>query len=138
MQKQIGIILLAAGSSSRMGVPKQLLDFHGIPLLRHVAEVARAAACGPVVVVLGSREQEMRSVLSDLDVEIEVNERWAEGMGTSIQTGVKKLADRQIDGVILALADQPFVTPELLRRLVIRHDETGKGTGSVYAFAEVQ
>ena len=120
------IILLAAGRSERMGSPKQLLTFCGQPLLRHVTAVACCSGWDPVIVVLGAREGEMRTVLSGLPVEITVNQRWSEGMGTSIQAGLQALGDREVDGAILALADQPFVTAEFLSRLGQAHALTGK------------
>jgi molybdenum cofactor cytidylyltransferase len=118
-------ILLAAGSSTRMGTAKQLLDFRGKPLLRHAAESAISAGCDPVIVVLGYGEREIRPALAGLPVEIAVNERWPEGMGTSIQAGLRALGDRDVSGAILALSDQPFVTPEFLTGLVARHRESG-------------
>jgi molybdenum cofactor cytidylyltransferase len=119
-------ILLAAGESSRMGGAKQLLDFRGKPLLRHSAEMALAAGCSPVVVVLGAREQLLRAALTGLRVEIVINERWAEGMGTSIQAGLRALEYHDVSGAILMLADQPFITPEFLSGLAVRHRETSK------------
>jgi molybdenum cofactor cytidylyltransferase len=121
------LILLAAGASSRMGAPKQLLDFHGKPMLRHVTEVALAAGCSPVIVVLGAREEAIRPALLGLDVEIALNPRWTEGMGTSIQAGLCALGDREVAGTILALADQPFVPSSFLRSLLEKHRESGRG-----------
>jgi molybdenum cofactor cytidylyltransferase len=132
-------ILLAAGNSSRMGAPKQLLDFRGKHLVRYVAEALQAAGCDPVVVVVGAYEHEVRAALTGLPVEIVVNERWPEGMGTSIQAGLRALQtdlpalEEQninngvtVKGAILALADQPFVTPEFLRGLIAKHRVSGK------------
>jgi molybdenum cofactor cytidylyltransferase len=120
------IILLAAGNSTRMGSPKQLLDFRGKPLLRHAVETALATGCGRVVVVLGAGAESLRSVLDGLDVDVVINPRWAEGMGTSIQTGLNALAGTDLRGAILALADQPFVTSQSLLRLITGHRATGK------------
>jgi len=120
------LILLAAGASTRMGVAKQLLAFRGKPLVRHAADVARAAGCDPVVVVLGARAPEIRRALEGAEVEIAVNERWEEGMGTSIQAGLRVLEDRSISGAILALADQPMVDADFLAGLAATHDETQK------------
>jgi molybdenum cofactor cytidylyltransferase len=119
-------ILLAAGNSTRMGSAKQLLNFGGKPLLRHAVESAQASGCDPVIVVLGANEQEIRPVLAGLNVEIAVNERWAEGMGTSIQTGLQALENRDICGAILILSDQPFVTSGFLRGLVEKHHQSGR------------
>jgi molybdenum cofactor cytidylyltransferase len=120
------VILLGAGNSSRMGTAKQLLDFQGQPLLRYTAGVALASRCRPVIVVLGYGEPEMRAALSGLDVEIAINPRWAEGMGGSIQTGLNALKARSVNGAVLALADQPFVTSGFLNSLVEKHHESGK------------
>jgi molybdenum cofactor cytidylyltransferase len=127
---QFGVVVLAAGSSSRMGSPKQLLNYGGKPLLRHAADVALASMCGSVprnvIVVLGSRAQELRPALEGLPVTILENPRWEEGMGTSIHSGVERAQADGLDGVILALADQPLVTSEILDRLARTHMETGQ------------
>jgi molybdenum cofactor cytidylyltransferase len=123
---RFAVILLAAGNSTRMGTAKQLLDFGGKPLVRHAAESAQSSGCDTVVVVLGANEAEVRPALANLDVEIVVNERWAEGMGTSIQAGLRALENRDIKGAILALSDQPFVTADFLRGLVDKHYQNGK------------
>jgi molybdenum cofactor cytidylyltransferase len=120
------LILLAAGNSARMGSAKQLLDFRGKPLVRHAAEVAQAAGCEPVVVVLGANEADIRPALAGMNLDIVVNDRWIEGMGTSIQTGLRALAGRNIDGAILGLSDQPFVDSDFLRGLIEQHRETGR------------
>jgi molybdenum cofactor cytidylyltransferase len=121
-----GLVLLAAGSSSRMGTPKQLLDFDGKPLIRHAAEVALASGCNPVVVVLGSRSPEIRTAIADLDLVIKDNPDWQQGMGTSIHAGVEMLDDQQVDGLILALADQPEITAPALKNLAATHFATGQ------------
>ena len=119
-------ILLAAGESSRMGSPKQLLEFQGKPLIRHAAEVALGTVCEAVVVVLGAHAGLIREALSGLPVEVVENGRWAEGMGTSIQAGLRLAEELGFDGAILALADQPFVTSAILDRLVAEHERTGQ------------
>ena len=125
--KQFGIVMLAAGSSSRMGSPKQLLDYGGIPLLRHAADVALRSVCyGNVTVVLGSHAGDLRPALANLPVTIVENPHWEQGMGTSIHCGVAFADAAGLDGVILALADQPLVTPESLDRLIHLHCETGR------------
>jgi molybdenum cofactor cytidylyltransferase len=144
---QSALILLAAGASTRMGAAKQLLDIGGKPMLRFAAETALASQCDPVIVVLGASEAEIRPALLGLNVEIVVNDRWAEGMGTSIQAGLVALAmweleHREIGGTILALSDQPFVTSIFLRGLVEKHSQSGRpivaaqyaGTAGVPAF----
>jgi molybdenum cofactor cytidylyltransferase len=121
-----GLILLAAGSSSRMGRPKQLLPYRGTTLLGHAVATAKDSGCTAIVVVLGANAAEIGETLSGQPVEVVENLLWPEGMGTSIQAGVSALAGRDLDGVILALADQPLVTPATLRGLVDAHRSTGK------------
>ncbi len=112
------VVVLAAGESRRMGVPKQLLDFRGVPLLRHAALTALEADCGPVIVVLGARSFDLRPAIANMPVETVVNVDWELGMGGSIQTGLRALEGRdEVTGAIVALADQPYVTAEFLRRL---------------------
>lgn len=121
-----GLILLAAGGSTRMGEPKQLMDYHGKPLVRHAVDTALASACRPVIVVLGANAGAISEVVRDLPVETVTNLCWSEGMGTSIQAGGRAAAGRELDGVILALADQPLVTAEIYNQLVAQHEMTGK------------
>lgn len=118
------IVILAAGSSSRMGQPKQLLPYRGKPLLRHAVEQALGAACGPVVVVLGSNPTAFEVVLEGLPVEVCVNPRWEEGMGTSIHAGVCAAGDAE--AVILTLADQPLLTSAIYSRLWELHLQSSK------------
>ena len=122
-----GIIILAAGSSSRLGQPKQLVPWRGIPLIRHAAITAIKARLGPVVVVLGAVEESCREVLEDLDLIITGNLEWESGMGSSISCGVAALASHDSEGlenVIVTLCDLPLITPEILQKLSAqRHSE---------------
>jgi molybdenum cofactor cytidylyltransferase len=122
----IALVLLAAGGSTRMGTPKQLLPYQGKPLIRRAAETALASGCDPVVVVLGSRVEETRAALEGLDVVIVENTEWEQGMGTSIRAGISGVEILGCEGAVLALADQPLVSAEILRRLIEEHEETGR------------
>jgi molybdenum cofactor cytidylyltransferase len=112
----------SAGTSPVSGDPRS----GGKPLLRHSAEIALEAKRSPVVVVLGARELLLRASLTGLRVEIIIRERWAEGIGTSIQAGLRAPEYHDVSGAILMLADQLFVSPEFLRGLAVRHRETSK------------
>ena len=102
-------IVLAAGASKRLGRPKQLIDFHGEPLVVHAVRVALGV--GPTVVVVAS--QGVRDALQGLDIAmIEIRDA-AEGMASSIRCGV---AAAEGD-VLITLCDQPLVTSEHLRVL---------------------
>ncbi|HWD18636.1 MAG TPA: nucleotidyltransferase family protein [Verrucomicrobiae bacterium] len=117
---KIGLLLLAAGESSRLGQPKQLLPFRGRPLLGHLVETATASQCfASIVVVLGAFATRIRAELGSLSATIVVNRDWKKGMGSSLQRGLKEIDDH--DAAAIMLCDQPFVSAALLRRLVAAH-----------------
>ncbi len=118
-----GIIILAAGESSRMGQPKQLLMHRGRTLLDHAVATAHALSCAPVAVVLGAHAERIRPRLREPRVIVAENPAWREGMGGSLSTGMRALtaAHPALSAVIVMLCDQPFVTAETLRALVAAH-----------------
>lgn len=122
-----GIILLAAGESRRLGRPKQLLAWDGMPLVRRMALTALEAELGPVVVVLGAVDAPCREALAGLPVLVTVNPDWHSGMGGSIAKGVAALAGQDLSSVVILLCDQPFVSSSLLLRLVERASSGGFG-----------
>src|SRR5438045_3195305 len=87
----IAAVILAAGASSRLGKPKQLLGFRGHSLLRRAAEAALSAGCQPVVVVLGACLEPSVRELAGLPVQVVENREWQEGIGSSVRTGVEAL-----------------------------------------------
>jgi molybdenum cofactor cytidylyltransferase len=111
-----GLIILAAGASSRMGRPKQLLPWKGRSLLRHAAETALATSLRPVLVVLGCEWRACEKELASLEVSAVINPRWPDGMGTSVAAGIEALEmqETSITGALLMLVDQPDVTSEFL------------------------
>jgi len=123
-----GLILLAAGASRRMGRPKQLLPVAGQPLLRQVAERLLVAPVAPVVVVLGANADAIAPCLDGLALTTVVNERWDDGMGSSLGAGLQALLRRTppVDAVIVALADQPQSSAEHLAALLQARTETGR------------
>jgi molybdenum cofactor cytidylyltransferase len=114
---RIGVVLLAAGESRRMGSAKQLLAIRDKPMVRRAAETALAAACGPVFVVVGAHAEQVRASLAGLPVRVVDNPKWAEGIGASVAAGTKEAASADFDALIVMLADQPSVTPAIIRRL---------------------
>jgi len=123
---KIGIIILAAGSSSRMnGEPKQMLEFRGKTLLRRAAETALQLRFSTAV-VLGANSQNLRKEIEDLPLKIAFNDDWESGISSSIKKGLSALSKEKLDAVIVALCDQPLVTTEVLRRLCDVFIETGK------------
>ena len=118
-------IVLAAGSSSRMGRSKQLLEIAGCSLVRHVVEVARAASLSPVVVVVGAEGQAIRAEIADLDVSAVENASWREGIASSLQCGLRALPGTAELALVL-LCDQPAVSASLLQAMLQAQRQTGK------------
>ena len=121
----IGVILLAAGTSARLGEPKQLLRFRGETLLRRSVKIALAAS-NRVIVTLGSQIEILRKEIEDLPVEIVENKDWETGMSGSIKVGLKKFLDNadKVKAVIVMVCDQPFVNEKLLEKIIIKFQET--------------
>lgn len=113
---KVFIAVLAAGASQRFGTPKQLQDWDGIPLLRHAVLTACEACADRVLAVLGHRWRETKTAATDAPF-ITLNERYENGMGTSIALAARSLA-AVADAVIVMPADQPLVTPDHLRALI--------------------
>jgi CTP:molybdopterin cytidylyltransferase MocA len=121
-------IVLAAGASRRLGEPKQLVRLAGEALVERTARICREAGCDPVVVVLGASADEIRKQCTFAGAEILVNDDWAEGMGSSVRTGIKALDD-DVDGCVVVTCDMPAVSVDHLRELM----RTGEKTASTYA-----
>jgi molybdenum cofactor cytidylyltransferase len=123
-RSNVGAILLAAGTSSRLGTPKQLLPFGGLPLVRHTAETALASRISRLFVVVGNRADEVRQALAGLDVEIVDNPSYRQGQSTSLRQGLLAIP-RSLSAALVLLVDQPFVDAMLIDRLIGLYEETG-------------
>jgi len=119
----VAATVLAAGSSERMGQPKQLLSINGQPMVRRVTEAVCASGLAQVVVVVGAHARRVSEALSGLPVELVYNQDWQEGMSTSLRIGLRALRP-DIEAVLVVLADQPALTSGLLQRLVERYRVT--------------
>jgi len=119
----IGGIILAAGSSSRFGTPKQLLLWKEMPLVRHVALTALNAGLSPVVVVTGSSSERVSPAIKDLPLRIVNNVRWEDGMSSSIKAGLQALPS-PIGGVVFLQSDQPQIPHTLIKSLMEVHRTT--------------
>ncbi|MFD2201205.1 nucleotidyltransferase family protein [Shivajiella indica] len=126
--KSIGIILLAAGASNRLGRPKQLLEFEGKSLLEKAIKWAKLSLATHFVVVLGANADEIRKKIDQNGCSIIVNVDWPSGMGSSMKKGLKHLTDlHQVDGVLLMLCDQPYANADVLNALIQTYWESEKG-----------
>jgi molybdenum cofactor cytidylyltransferase len=120
----VAAIVLAAGASTRMGRPKQLLPVGGQAMVRRVTEAVCQAGLDQVVVVVGAYAEAVTQALLGLEVDIVVNEAWAEGMSRSLRVGLRALRP-EIGAALIILADQPALTPDLLKKLVDHYGTTG-------------
>jgi len=114
---QLGAILLAAGGSTRLGQPKQLLEIEGQVLVRRQAELLLEQGFACVVVVTGSVQREVEQALQGLDLQFVHNENWDEGMGGSLARGIAAMPER-VRGALLLLCDQWRISADDLRGLV--------------------
>lgn len=125
---KIGLIILAAGAATRMGRPKQLLSYQGRSLILHAVEVALASLCQPIIVVLGAYAEQIKPELMLKAVQVVENSQWQEGMSSSIRAGISMLlkTNSKLDAVIISLADQPLVSPQIFNQLIQSYQETQK------------
>ncbi|MGA7275703.1 MAG: nucleotidyltransferase family protein, partial [Candidatus Udaeobacter sp.] len=123
-----GAVIVAAGGSSRLGQPKQLLRFRGKSLVQHIVAAARQAGCSPVIVVIGSDSEKVTGELRSTNAVIVENENWQRGIGSSIRAGVQGLIDYapEIDAIILLVCDQPGVNADTIRNLIKLREEMKK------------
>ncbi|MBO9204891.1 MULTISPECIES: nucleotidyltransferase family protein [Niastella] len=129
------IIILAAGASTRLGRPKQLLPWQGVTLLQHAVQTALTVAVQPVVVT-GANGDHLAAALDPGQVKLVFNQNWQQGIASSIRCGLKTLLNRtpEPDQVIFMVCDQPFVTAGLLLDLINEQQKSRKPiVASAYA-----
>jgi molybdenum cofactor cytidylyltransferase len=128
----IGGLVLAAGRGSRFGGPKQVAELRGRPLIEHAIEaMAAVPAIDRIVVVLGAGAEVVRA-RSDLSgTQVVVATDWEEGIAASLRAGIEALADA--DAVVITLADQPLITPEVIAAVLDRIDSPAPSARATYA-----
>ena len=112
-------VLLAAGTSSRMGRNKLLVELGGKSVLRRAVETAAAAGLEPILVVLGHEPERARAELAGLDCATVLNADYARGINTSLRAGIAAVPESAVAAVVM-LADMPFVSAAMIRELVER------------------
>lgn len=133
--KNIGAVILAAGSSSRLGEPKQLVPFKDEPLLQKVINQCAPLDFGSRVLVVGANAETIREGINSGPFETVVNKNWSEGIASSIRQGVASSLELnpKTEHLLFLLSDQPFVTTELLGKLLEMHKAGSKEiTASFY------
>jgi molybdenum cofactor cytidylyltransferase len=116
---RVGCVLLAAGPSSRLGQPKQLVKVAGETLVRRSARIILEAGIEPVLVVTGFAHEDIQNEVKDLSVEVVRNPEWALGMGGSIACGAKN-SPRGLDGLLVMACDQWRMESSDIETLVSR------------------
>lgn len=121
----LAAIVLAAGRGTRFsGGTKMLAEFGGRPLVRRVAEAARAGGLSPVLVVTGHEAEGVAGALGGLDAVLVHNPLYADGMSTSLKAGFAALPP-EAEGAVILLGDMPAVGPDLVRRLALAWRQAG-------------
>jgi CTP:molybdopterin cytidylyltransferase MocA len=105
-------LVLAAGSGSRLGTPKALVELAGERLVDRAVRVLADGGCAPIVVVSGAAPFEVAGA------DVVPNPDWATGMGSSLRVGLAALADTDASAVLVSLVDQPGIGPEVVRRVI--------------------
>jgi molybdenum cofactor cytidylyltransferase len=116
-------VVLAAGASTRFGRNKLLLQLGGDSLARRAVKAALEGGLDPVVVVLGHEADRIGEELSGLPVRVILNPDYARGMNTSVQAGVEAVPE-DVPALVVLLADMPFVTGDMIARLVQAYRQT--------------
>ena len=123
-----GIIILAAGSSSRLGRSKQSLLFNGKTLLQNTIDESAKSTLGPIIVVLGANAEELKNSHQFNMAKAIINQYWRKGMTTSIRAGLKSMLEKNsnVEDVIITVSDQPFLNNKIFKALNTRKEQTQK------------
>lgn len=113
---RIAGVILAAGSSSRLGEPKQLLDLGGRPVLAHTLAAVRQTSLTPLFVVLGHAAEEITRRVDLLGLQVIHNSDYLSGQSSSVRAALEVLPN-DVDAVVFILGDQPLVEPAVIDRL---------------------
>lgn len=120
---KIAVVLLAAGSSNRMGQPKQLLEYRGQTMIERSVEVALSTGIRPLVVVLGANADRIAPLINGKGLHIVRNADWPLGMSTSLKMGMEKALELEpaLEAILFLVVDQPYVTTQLLLEIAAKY-----------------
>jgi len=124
----IAILILAAGESSRMGEPKQLLPWKDGTLLENAIKTAKGSNADDVCVILGANSRDIRAAILEEEIVVLDNPNWKNGLGSSISSGVTHLieSDTYYSGLLIMLCDQPFISSAYLNEIIRLFKENEK------------
>lgn len=136
----VAAIILAAGESRRLGQPKQLLAYRGETLLARAIRLASEAGASPVLVVLGANFARIRAAIESSNSIPVHNDRWRQGIASSIEAGVRALSvcAPEAEGVLLMGCDQPRLTADHLRSLITAFEGQSAAVIAASSYAGVQ
>jgi len=120
----VQVFILAAGSSSRMGNPKQLIKIKGNYLLNQTIGIVLSTGLKNVSVVLGANAEEISKVINLQSIEIFMNYNWSEGMSSSFRTAMDNISSDEIKAALFILCDQPLLSKSLLSNLLDNYLES--------------
>ncbi len=129
LSRKIAILILAAGASTRMGKPKQLMEWKGTTLLGHAIDEASTIENSIIFVTLGANSDAIKSAHIQKDVKWVFNSHWESGLGTSIALGAKAILENEpkIPKILVMLADQPLIDSEYLEQMISSFHIVKKG-----------
>lgn len=129
MASKTGIIILAAGNSSRLGQPKQLLAYKNTTLLKHTIAAVSNISNAVIIVVTGANKDLIEKELNADKINIRYNPNWESGMSSSINQGLSDLLllDPDCQSCIFSVCDQPYITPLIFENLITEYQKTAKG-----------
>lgn len=122
------IIILAAGASSRMGAPKQLLLVDGKSLIKRICDTAMDTTCHPIVAVLGANRSLIRKETERMPITVIDNPQWENGMSSSIKMGLAGayMTEKAIEAAIFLTVDMPYVNAELINKMIQKAESDEK------------
>lgn len=120
MFKNICVVILAAGQSSRLGRPKQLVNFRGKSLLQHAIDIVEDLNFAEKILVLGANTEEIQQAINVSGFDLVKNNNWNEGISSSIKMGLEATLSRKSDteNIVFLLCDQPFLAKANLEKLI--------------------
>jgi CTP:molybdopterin cytidylyltransferase MocA len=134
LERRVGAVILAAGASTRLGYPKQLIEHEGEALVRRAAMSALEAGADPVIVVVGASAETVSEALVGLEgIDVLYNARWESGLASSLAAGLEAVrAYPKCDGALVMVADQPLIDVASLRQLMEAFDSDDRIVASAY------
>jgi molybdenum cofactor cytidylyltransferase len=127
--KGLSVLILAAGAARRINQAKMLLPFGNATILQTIIDHAKEIKPDSICIVTGFYHQEIIAKIQDVQIQFVYNELWEEGMSSSIKKGISYLVNQnpELMAVLILVADQPYISSNLLNDMIQLQEQTGKG-----------